>query len=186
MAESYVTVRTPNDCGSGSIVAHKRGKSFVLTCAHVVRGCDKPQVLYRDKGKFHFLTASVVAVDETNDLALLRVSTKIARRPIDIAEAPPDLYERGYVMGSHAGLHGTAGEVVITNMDTSSGSRQVAGLVQFTGAAASGMSGGMLCNMDGELVGVPHLLERVDDVPLGCIGFAVPLTTFGAFLGKHL
>jgi S1-C subfamily serine protease len=186
MSESYVTVRTDSDSGSGSIIAHRGRRSFVLTCAHVVRNCKKPFIVYRDGSRFHQLAAAVVAVDTENDLALLRVSTKIKRRPIDVADDAPGMYTRGYVMGSHAGLHGTAGEVLITALDNSNGSRAVGKLIQFTGAAASGMSGGMLCDVDGDLVGVPHLLERVDDYPLGCIGFAVPLDIVKGFLDGNL
>jgi S1-C subfamily serine protease len=48
------------------------------------------------------------------------------------------------------------------------------------------MSGGLLCNHDAQLVGVPHLIEREEDRTLGNIGFAVPLPTIKAFLEAHL
>jgi S1-C subfamily serine protease len=115
-------------------------------------------------------------------LALLKCKKIPGRRAIELAPAEPGLYEKGLIMGTASGLYGTGAEVVISGMDGSNGSRTSGKFYQFSGPIASGMSGGILSNIDGQLIGVPHLLERDEDMPLGCIGFAVPLPIVKAFL----
>lgn len=186
MAESYVQVEG-NLVGSGTVVKHTARNTFVLTCEHVVRGERVVTVAFRDGGRFRRVNARIVAVDVEEDLALLRTSQRIPNsEPIVVAEEEPDLYTRAYVMGSAAGLYGTAGEAVLCAKDGSNGPQVKGWGYQFTGVIVRGMSGGLLCNADSELIGVPHRLEQEEDRTLGNIGFAVPLPTVQAFLKEHL
>lgn len=187
MAESYVAVETDTDNGSGTIVAHRSRSSFILTCWHVVneKGA-APSVVYRDGARFRRVKARIVAFDEENDLALLRTTRIPSRRPIAVAEHEPELYDVAYVMGTCAGLYGTPGQVIIAARDNTSGARSTKGLYQYTGLALQGISGGLLCNIDAELIGVPHLAEREGDRVLGNIGYAVPLPVIRDFLLEHL
>jgi serine protease Do len=185
MAQSYVQVEGAQ-VGSGTVVKHEGRNTYVLTCEHVVRGEKVVTVVFRDGGRFHRVNARVIAADPDKDLALVRTSKRVATRmPVVIAEEEPEIYTRSYVMGSAAGLYGTAGEVVLCAKDGSNGDTR-GRFYQFTGVIVRGMSGGMLCNQDAELIGVPHLLEREEDRTLGNIGFAVPLPAVRTFLKEEL
>jgi S1-C subfamily serine protease len=182
MAESYVQVEG-SMVGSGSIVKNSSRNTWVLTCQHVVANDTVVSVVYREGERFKRLNARVAAVDTTYDLALLRTARRLPRPEIVLAQEEPELYTRGYVMGTAAALYGTAGEVLITAHKGSNGHKKS---LQFSGIIVSGMSGGLLCNTDGELVGVLHEQEREGDHPLGNIGFAIPLPVVMAFLNAHL
>lgn len=187
MLESYVQVEGVG-IGSGSIVKHGPRSTYVLTCQHVVVGEKVVMVVFREGGRFRRLPARIIAVDADNDLALVRTSTRVPhRQPIELAADEPELYTRGYVMGSGAGLYGTAGEVVLCSKDGSNAAQgERKRCYQFTGVMVQGMSGGLLCDFDARLVGVPHLVEREETRTLGTIGFAVPLPVIKAFLEEHI
>lgn len=185
MAKSYVQVEG-GLVGSGSIVLHQARNSWVLTCEHVVRGEQVVTVAFLEEGRMRRINARIVAVDVDQDLALLRTVQRIPHREeIELAPDEPGIYERGYVMGSAATLYGTAGEVVITGLPGAALGPALP-FYQFTGLAVQGISGGLLCNYDGQLVGVPHQIEREEDRTLGNIGFAVPLPVIKTFLDTYL
>jgi S1-C subfamily serine protease len=185
MAQSYVQVEG-GLVGSGSIVLHQARNSWVLTCEHVVRGEQVVTVAFLENGRMRRVNARIVSVDVVNDLALIRTAQRIPHRAeVEIAPDEPGIYERGYVMGSAAGLYGTAGEVVITALPGAALGPSYP-WYQFTGLAVQGISGGLLCNYDAQLVGVPHQIEREENRTLGNIGFAVPLPVIQAFLAEHL
>lgn len=185
MASSYVQVEAALT-GSGSIVLHTARNSYVLTCEHVVRGEKVVTVAFLEGPRMRRVNARIVAIDVTNDLALIRTAQRIPHRAeVELAPNGPGIYERGYVMGSAAGLYGTAGEVVITGLPGAALGPSYP-WYQFTGLAVQGISGGLLCNYDAQLVGVPHQIEREENHTLGNIGFAVPLPAVKAFLEAHL
>jgi S1-C subfamily serine protease len=185
MIKSYVTVEADGKAG-GSIVAHGPRASFILTCDHVVKGTKNPKILIRDGNRFRFMLTSVVATDEDNDLALLKTRRRMKESAVELASDGPELYEDAFILGSHDGLHGTAGRCVVCGLSGSNGSRDSRNQIQFTGPVAAGMSGGMLGDVDGALIGVPSHGARSGEHMLGNIGFAVPLSIVKEFLKKHL
>jgi serine protease Do len=188
MAESYLSVDGGTQVGSGIVVWNTRHHSYVLTCAHCVEGSERVDVVWRkgDTVTFHRAKAAVMAFDAVHDLAMLRTRRIAGKRPIAVAMKEPELYERGFVMGSARGLYGTAGEAVISAVGNSAGTKDSKGKYMYTGPAVTGMSGGPLCNEDGELVGIVSEAEAIDGMALGCIGFAVPLKPVRAFMAQAL
>lgn len=187
IAESFVHVENADGNGSGSIIAHGPRNSYVLTCEHVVRGNASVAVVYRDNGRFVRRTARVVAADKDTDLALLRVSRRLPRPALPLAVREPCLFERALVMGSAAGNFGTPGDAIIASTAAAgNGKRRTKDYYQYTGFAVEGISGGILANVDGQLIGVPGLVERQNNIPISCMGYAVRLPVIKAFLDEHL
>lgn len=192
MAQSYVGVYTDMNLGSGTVVGHKGRRSYILTCHHVVNRPLGSRIKYHDKCPESFgpaiFTEVPAAVEESDlamDLALLSVP-RLARPTIDISDGEPCLYSRGLVMGTAAGLYGTAGEVVLCGMEGSNGDDLTGDLYQYVGLSVGGVSGGLLCDADGALIGVPSQGSRENDLSIQNMGFAVPLPLVEAFLGLYL
>lgn len=180
MAKSYCAVSGDGEAG-GSIVGHGPRCSFVLTCQHVVGSDKRPTVDVRDdEAGFMHISASVVAVDAATDLALIKTRKRITTDAIPLSDDAAELYESAFVMGNHAESFGVAGPATICAVGGNG--KQI----QFTGPAAVGMSGGMLCNIDGELIGVLASVHRDNEHLVDTIGYAVPLATVKEFLEKHM
>lgn len=185
-ARSYVGVKTFASTGSGSVVGHGKDGTYILTCHHVVTRPQKLRVLWPEDGKIRYVGAEVVRADKALDLALLKTGHLVDRIPIDLADDLPELYCRCYTLGSASGRYGAGGEVILCGADGSTGSEHFGKLLMFSGLIVCGMSGGMLLNSDGELIGVPHLSEIENEVALNALGYAVPLKTVKAFLKRWL
>jgi hypothetical protein len=65
----------------GTSFLHKSGN--LITADHVVRGCTKPQMVLPD-GKLADVT--IIAADQDHDLALVKPSTPINAKPLEIAQ----------------------------------------------------------------------------------------------------
>lgn len=178
IAGSHVGIEAANGgTGSGTVVAQTARNSYVLTCAHVVKADRRCEILFdssnHGRGKYT-VNGIIERVDAENDLALIRTAHRILA-PIELAEEPY-LYERLWVMGAPDGLWGTAAPALLCNLDAK-------GYI-YTGLAAPGMSGGSLCNLEGQLLGVIRDVKTDSGAPVWNIGFAVPLPAIRAFLDK--
>ena len=180
-AASSVLIETDGSTGSGTMVAHSKKNSYVLSCYHVLREFDAPvEILYKSGKKFNHVRCKVVHDNKKMDLVLLKTSRRIKIPTIMVARQEPDLYERVYMVGALLGLYGTAADGILcgkkgSNIDNPN-------LWQVTGLFVSGISGGSLVNTEGELIGVPVSMARADEIPIWSIGFAVPLPKVRRFL----
>jgi S1-C subfamily serine protease len=134
--------------GSGWIV--RRG--LVVTNAHVVAGVDSPTVDRRDG---RTASATVVAFDAQNDVAILRVPG-LTGRPLPLAD--PDRGESAAILGfpldgpytvTAARLGGTARVAARDAYDRVRIGRSVVG---FRGGVQRGNSGGPVLDRDGNVV----------------------------------
>jgi len=189
MARSYVMVKGTDkhsSVGSGVLVRNDRRASYVLTCSHLL-DTDSPYKLVRRVGnRFAHDLAEWVESDYDHDLALLRGPHLDGAWPVSLAADEPELYTHGYTFGSHAALFGMAADALITGAHGSHGERGEEHLYLFTGVAHQGMSGGMLCNLDGELVGLLDKVLTEDERVTHTIGYAVDLPTIRNFLQATL
>lgn len=127
------------------------------------------------------------AVDKDNDLAVVQVvgnlpNTVVAR----LAEAEPRRGDKVYVVGNPAGLYTTVHAGIVSSIERSYGlidfgDQTRERLMQVSAGIIGGNSGGAVYNADGELVGVPVIASRMNEV----LGFVVPLDVIKAFLKAH-
>jgi S1-C subfamily serine protease len=129
----------------------------------------------------------VMAVDAKRDLALLQIKAKLPER--EAAVLACDTPIRGataFVVGNPTGvLYSSVVKGIVSSIDRdydmlSFGDSEQAKqpLMQISAGIIGGNSGGAVYNEAGELVGVPVLGHRANEI----LGFAVPLDEIKAFL----
>ena len=166
--------------GSGFIV---REDGVIVTNAHVVAGATRVSVALRDGTTF---PARVIGVDETNDLAVLRIdATGLPTTPLGNSDALL-VGEWAIAIGNPYGfLLGnsepsvTAGVVSGTGRNLiGGGQQQLTGayldMIQTDAAINPGNSGGPLVNAAGEVIGVNSSIYSPTGGSVG-LGFAIPI-----------
>ena len=139
--------------GSGVIIT---GDGEIVTNAHVVAGADEVRV--RLRGETEPRTATVLASDAPNDLALLRIDadglpTAVVADPDSIAVGE-SVIAIGFALGLDGGASVTTGVVSALDRTLVTDSGALGGLIQTDAAISSGNSGGPLVNARGEVVGI--------------------------------
>ena len=167
-------------CGSGFFLTPD---GLLVTNLHVTVKALEPKVtaIFPDEGaetRETFPVAGVLAADMKLDLAVVRVVPRGRRfRPLRLAQGDiPDLGSRIFVIGSPLGL-----DYTVTQGIVSSGLREFpngARLVQTDATFEPGVSGGPICNYNGEVIGVAAGV-------MGKIGFFIPTTAIHDFLKRE-
>jgi putative serine protease PepD len=150
----------------------------VVTNDHVVQGATSVKVTFSD-GSTH--SATVVGTDPSTDLAVLKVDAPSSMlHPLDLANSDDVAVGDGVVaIGSPFGLEGTLTTGVVSAIDrTIDGTNgySIPGAIQTDAAINHGNSGGVLLNMQGQVIGVTSQIESESGGNDG-IGFAIPSNT---------
>lgn len=142
LADSTVKVETATGTGSGTVV----GKDRVLTCAHVVKnsGALLVETLTAD-GETHIRKATIVKIDEREDLALLAVPG-LKLPAIKIAAADAEEFSTVYNVTAPLGHRRTVSVEVLQKTDP-----EAKNAWRLTGSAYVGSSGGGVMDANGEL-----------------------------------
>jgi putative serine protease PepD len=155
IAPSVVTISSDSGTGTGIIVS---ADGEVLTNQHVIDGADEVRV--RLFGATSPITADVLAEDESNDLALLKLRNQsgltpaVFADPESIAVGDP-VVAVGYALALDGGPSVTSGIISALNRTLQLDSEVfLNALIQTDAAISSGNSGGPLINLRGEVVGV--------------------------------
>ncbi|OQA23854.1 MAG: Periplasmic pH-dependent serine endoprotease DegQ precursor [Verrucomicrobia bacterium ADurb.Bin345] len=169
-----------NSLGSGVIV-DPRG--YILTNFHVIERASKIRVTLSDERGYD---AVVLAGDEINDLALLKIEPE---QPLSAASFAKDddfmLGETVIVLGNPFGLAHTVTVGVLSATDREAryqGEVLYRDILQTDAAVNPGSSGGPLLNLDGELIGINVAIYREAQN----IGFAVPVRRVRELAGAWL
>lgn len=164
--------------GSGFVI---RADGVVLTNAHVVRGATRVSVAMRDGTTY---PATVVGIDDANDLAVLRVqSASLPVAPLgnsstlivgEWAIAIGNPY--GFVLANTepsvtVGVVSGVGRNLIAEAD---GGGVSVDMIQTDAAINPGNSGGALVNAAGEVIGVNSSIYSPNGGSVG-LGFAIPI-----------
>ncbi len=167
--------------GSGSIID---ASGLVVTNAHIVRRAVKINATLHD-GSQHL--AEVLAADDLNDIALLRIiGLQKPVSPIKTA-APGDLLlgETVIVVGNPYGLGSSISQGVLSAIGrkiTHKGEVIFSDILQSSAPVFPGSSGGPLININGEIIGInTALLRNTRD-----IGFAIPFQRVENILARWL
>ncbi|MFI5248719.1 MAG: trypsin-like peptidase domain-containing protein [Gemmatimonadales bacterium] len=170
--------RTTQGLGSGFIM---RADGVIVTNAHVVAGATAVKVALRDGTTY---PAKVVGVDETNDLAVLRIDAQ--RLPIAPLGVSDDLIigEWAIAIGNPYGFFLGNTEPSVTAGVISGTGRNLVGqvegggvyvdMIQTDASINPGNSGGPLVNALGEVIGVNSSIYTPSGGSIG-LGFAIPI-----------
>ena len=173
---TFLEILPVQGTGSGIIISQD---GYILTNAHVVNGAAKLSIRLYDESNH---TASLIGVDQENDLAVLKINVpeKTKLQPIKFGTATtlkvgqkvvaignPFGYDRTMTIGNISGL----GRPVRTDANT-----VINGMIQTDAAINPGNSGGPLLNGRGEMVGICTTIHTTTGGFQG-VGFAIPVDT---------
>jgi serine protease DegQ len=176
---SVVTILTTTGVGSGVVY---RADGIIVTDAHVVEDeqhhpFNTVQVQFADGSQ---VSASVVGVDDTTDVGVLR--TERGNLPAaKFAPALPAVGELAVVLGSPLGLAETVTAGIVSalhrNMPASEGSPQGSiDLIQTDAPISPGNSGGAVVNGKAEVIGLSEAYLPPSSGAVA-IGFVTPAAT---------
>lgn len=172
--------RVGHSLGSGVIV-HPDG--YILTNHHVVERASRILVTLADESAY---AATVVAVDEISDIALIKIDPE---EPLDAVTFAEDedllLGETVIVLGNPFGLSHTVTVGVLSAMNrraTYQGEVLYKDILQTDAAVNPGSSGGPMLNADGHLIGLNVAVYQ----DAQNIGFAIPVKRVRALLSEWM
>jgi hypothetical protein len=163
--------------GTGFVVA---ADGLIATCAHVIAGAQNLTVGVADRT----YGATVIAVNEAADLALLRINAN-GLKPLQLIDsdslqlAEPVLavgYPLSDVLGTEVKV--TTGSIAGLMQDPTRGRR-----IQIDAALNPGNSGGPVVNAAGQVIGVATAKLSGDDVT--AVGFATPINQLCSLAEAH-
>lgn len=165
--------------GSGFIL-NKDG--LILTNNHVIDNAQRVEVTLFDKHKYR---ATLVTVDKSHDLALLKINAPNLV-PATLAETSTGLVvgQRVYAIGNPFGLSGTMTRGIISAIRSIRGPQNnpIEDAIQTDASVNPGNSGGPLLNSRGEVIGITTMIASNGADQSSGIGFAIPINTAKAVL----
>lgn len=158
---SVVTIETNEGLGSGFFIQ----KNLVATNYHVIEDANSA-VIYLNNTNTSYEVEGYVALDEQNDLAILKVKYD-AGVPLKLSQTMVKQGDDVLVIGSPKGLAATITKGIVSNLNAE------LKLIQIDAAISHGSSGGPVFNITGEVIGV-----AVGGIENGQnLNFAIPAKT---------
>lgn len=172
--------RMKHSLGSGVIISTD---GYILTNYHVIERASRIRVMLSDERTYE---ARVVAGDEVNDLALIKIDTEEPLPAVAFAKED-DLYlgETVITLGNPFGLAHTVTVGVLSAKNREArynGQVLYNDILQTDAAVNPGNSGGPLLNIDGELIGINVAIYQ----DAQNIGFAMPVKRAKTLLTRWL
>lgn len=162
-------VQTPKrqSSGSGVIIS---ADGYIVTNNHVVKDANEIMVKLNDNREF---TARIIGLDETTDLALIKVDAK--NLPAITIGNSDELKLGQWVLavGNPFNLTSTVTAGIVSAKARTLGANDIESFIQTDAAINAGNSGGALVNERGELVGINAMLYSQTGSYSG-YGFAIP------------
>ena len=154
--------------GSGFIVTED---GYLLTNAHVVANAEEVTVKTTDRREY---TAKVVGVDESTDVAVLKIDAK--NLPTVRIGDPSQLRPGEWVIaiGSPFGFENSVTAGIVSATSRSMPGSNYAPFIQTDVAVNPGNSGGPLFNLDGEVIGINSQIYIRNGGYMG-LSFAIPI-----------
>ena len=176
---SVVSVRTGEGSGTGFLID---SDGTIVTNAHVVGDNSEVQVRFTDDGELQ--TARVLGVDESTDLAAIKVDASAASgvKPLKLADSDNvQVGDTALAIGYPLGLDRTATAGIISGLERdiqAPNGFSIDKVIQTDAPINPGNSGGPLLNSNGEVIGVNSQIATAGggNGSVG-IGFAVPANT---------
>jgi Do/DeqQ family serine protease len=139
--------------GSGVIIGED---GLIATNNHVITGAERIRVLLEDKREFD---AEVIGVDESTDLALLRIKPNGKLPHLSFGNSDSlQVGEWVLAVGNPFSLNSTVTAGIVSakgrSIDVLEASDRIESFIQTDAAVNPGNSGGALVNTNGELIGI--------------------------------
>ena len=160
--------------GSGFVLS---ADGQILTNAHVVAGADEVMVRLVDGTEYK---AQVLGEDANVDLALLKIEPKKKLTPAALGDSSKvKVGEWAIAIGNPFGFDHSLTVGIIsakerTNIFQGEGAAKYQNYLQTDASINHGNSGGPLCNVKGEVIGMNTAISTPNDGSIG-IGFAIPI-----------
>lgn len=160
--------------GSGFVLS---AEGQILTNAHVVAGADEVMVRLVDGTEYK---AQVLGEDANVDLALLKIEPKKKLVPAALGDSSKvKVGEWAIAIGNPFGFDHSLTVGIIsakerTNIFQGEGAAKYQNYLQTDASINHGNSGGPLCNIKGEVIGMNTAISTPNDGSIG-IGFAIPV-----------
>jgi len=165
--------------GSGVIVNYK-GKYYILTNYHVVRGADELEVKLEDGRDF---AAQVVGTDSLSDVAVLKVEAQTLPAVIMGNSDRLRVGEWVLAIGNPFGFEHSVTTGIVSAAGRQRFGQEYGSFIQTDAAINPGNSGGALVNLRGELVGINTAIISRSGGYQG-IGFAIPVNLVKNVMGQ--
>lgn len=172
IVNSYNGVNQINGIGTGFFITPTR----ILTNQHVVMNATNVKIILHDDTE---IDARVVNTDQTNDIALLEVTTPNFKNPTVLKLGASEKTRVGdwvIAIGSPLALSfsGSATIGIISGLSRTVETKNgISTFIQTDAAINPGNSGGPLLNLNGEVIGINTAKINVEGVE--SIGFAIPI-----------
>ena len=168
--------KTASGEGSGVIMSEANGKTYIMTCAHVIADGSSFTVTLDDDTEYE---ASLVGYDSQTDIGVLSINAT----GLSIAEFGDsddiEVGEECVAIGCPGGLQFknsvTKGIVSALDVPVSSSIGYSNECIQVDAAINPGNSGGALFNMQGQVIGINS--SKIASTDYEGMGFAVPSNT---------
>ena len=178
--ESVVGIRVYNSTkgydASGVIYTED---GYIITNDHIYSSVAAPYFkIYTYDGKEY--DADYVAGDTVSDLAVLKIKGGSGFKAADFGDSRElvcgeSVYAIGRPSDAADDTSITAGTVSLTNRRVKSKTNYSSSLIQTDSAINPGSSGGALCNMYGQIIGITS--SKLSGTEYDAIGFAIPTVT---------
>lgn len=165
--------------GTGFVYKTEKGKGYILTNYHVVNGNTSLKVTFSDNNS---VDAKYLGGDEYLDIAVISVDEKKVKQVATLGSSSESvLGDTVFTVGSPVGdeYRGTVTRGILSGKDrlvtvsvNGGVNDYVMKLIQTDAAMNPGNSGGPLCNVNGEVIGM-NSLKLVKNEVEG-MGFAIP------------
>jgi S1-C subfamily serine protease len=177
----FLEMYPSREIGSGFFID---AEGRILTNNHVIAGSRELQVTLADQSRYR---AEVLARDQANDLALIKITPK--KKAVFLRLGDSDGIQVGQkvlAIGNPFGLEGTLTTGIISSLGRAiqdENGRRMEGLVQTDAAINPGNSGGPLLDSQGSVIGINTAIYGQGG-NIG-IGFAMPINRAKAMLGDY-
>lgn len=162
--------------GSGVIMSESNGKTYIITCAHVIANSSSCKVKLNNGKEYD---ATVVGYDSQTDIGVLSIKEK-GLKVAEFGDSKDiEVGENCIAIGCPAGLQFmnsmTMGIVSALDRPVSSSIGYKQTCIQVDAAINPGNSGGALFNMQGQVIGINS--SKLVSTEYEGMGFAVPTNT---------
>lgn len=166
--------RRPQGTGSGFIYD---AEGLIITNNHVVEEADKITVRLHNGNEYE---AQVIGTDPETDIAVIKIQANEPLSPLQLGDSDSvKVGEFAIAIGSPRGFEGSVsfGHISALGRENLRGLAMQGltfqNLIQTDAAINLGNSGGPLCNIDGEVIGINTAIV----FGANSIGFAIPINT---------
>ena len=167
--------------GTGFIYKKVGGSAYIITNNHVIDGADEAKVEFNDNDKK--IDAKIIGGDKYADIAVLTIADEAEYKAVEIGENEKlKLGDTIFTIGTPMGdsYKGTVTKGILSGKDrmvevnvSGTAADYYMKVIQIDAAVNPGNSGGPLCDVSGNVIGVISL-KIVEDRVEG-MGFAIPI-----------